>query len=141
MTAKGAVATYAYFASLLGSDPDISSRVSGVWADIAPAEAEPPYVVISLSAGDEISWIRDTSLWSISVAVRIVDRDRLERIAEIGDLVHDRVMQAVGVDIAGGTRLLSVRRTRQGVAAEFSGDTVWRVLTVEYEALIEGGVA
>jgi len=129
-----AIEIYRWLHDLLANDATLASLVSGVYADAAPQDATPPYVVVALVGTDEVMGIGRALAERVLVDITAVDDQGLDRIGAIMDRVQELLRDAGGA--AGARQVAGVAPLGLSVRSEFAGDRLWRAATSQYAVIL-----
>lgn len=129
-----AIEIYRWLHDLLANDATLASLVSGVYADAAPPDATPPYVVVSLVGTDEVMGVARPLAERVLVEVTVVDDEGIERISAAMDRIQELLREAGGA--AGARQVAGVAPEGLSMRSEFAGDRLWRAATSQYAVIL-----
>lgn len=131
MTAAVAVYRWAY--AVLAQDAVLGSIVSGIYTDVAPAEAALPFLVLSVQDARDVHVLGRSLAHEITLGVRVVGGDDLAPIEAAIERVDEILPPSTG-DMQGLT-VVACWRAEQQYYVEVQDGEVYRHAVAQYRVL------
>ncbi len=131
---QAAVAVYRWAYGALSGDAALAGIVTGVYADLAPEGAQPPYLVVTLEDASDVRALGKSLALNVSLAVRVVTGSDLGPAEQALERVDEVLPQATGP--YGDVTVAACWRERQAYFVEVDQGSVYRHAIAYYRVLV-----